>query len=584
MICNSCSCAAPKSAALWRGVSSCGHCDPYDRVYSFSIPVPNSGTLSPATGNVSITLKLYADMRSSSGYVHMTIGTQGTRLTPALAGVLSGPSNGDCFKTGGSNICTCCAGSNLATFTVTDVFFNNHLDSSNRLPVSVFIAAGATIVPCVAESCSSCGAGNIDVGIQAVTVTWTPRPCNPPDCNDGNPCTDDSCVSGVCQHTNNGNSCNDGIFCNGTDTCAGGSCSAHSGDPCASGQLCCESSDTCVDECCNHAACADANACTTDSCVSGVCQNTNNNNSCNDSIFCNGTDTCSGGSCSAHTGTPCGPAQVCCEAIDLCNDNCCSDGDCAVNEICDAGQDVCLRTCSTDEDCDDGYPCTGTDTCVAGICQITFISDCQPNGREDFCDIDEETSTDCNVNGIPDECAGEEGLVALTGASFGCDDTLPRIRNNVLRLTFACNITEPDTGEVQIRELVADGAFGTDISDKFTFSVEGGNVLRILEDEQRSMEVLSDQTWYGISNMATWPGVDSFVMDYVVVYGDVNNTGFNDFGDLSDIQGNLGSAADDSRYDVNASGIVDFGDISDAFAFNGSFAPAKPTGHTCTVP
>jgi hypothetical protein len=221
---------------------------------------------------------------------------------------------------------------------------------------------------------------------------------------------------------------------------------------------------------------------------------------------------------------------------------------------------------------------------VGGICRVTFISDCNANDREDFCDIAEGTSPDCNVNGIPDECVGEEGLVALTGASFGCDDTLPRIRNNVLRLAFACDISVPVAGEVQIRELLAGGAFGTDISDKFTFSVEGDNVLRILEDEQGSMEVLSNQAWYGIRNFATWPGVDSFVMDYVVVYGDVNNSRFNDFGDLSDIQGSQGPAADDSRYDVNASGFVDFGDISDAFTFNGSFAPAKPAGHACTIP
>ncbi len=41
-----------KSAALWRGASSCVHCDFNDQVVSFPITVPNSGTLSPATGNV----------------------------------------------------------------------------------------------------------------------------------------------------------------------------------------------------------------------------------------------------------------------------------------------------------------------------------------------------------------------------------------------------------------------------------------------------------------------------------------------------------------------------------------------------
>ncbi|MGZ3455242.1 MAG: hypothetical protein ACXVEF_36905 [Polyangiales bacterium] len=53
-------------------------------------------------------------------------------------------------------------------------------------------------------------------------------------CDDGNPCTDDSCdpASG-CKKTNNTLACDDGLFCNGTDTCSGGSCSAHAGTTCA---------------------------------------------------------------------------------------------------------------------------------------------------------------------------------------------------------------------------------------------------------------------------------------------------------------------------------------------------------------
>ena len=54
--------------------------------------------------------------------------------------------------------------------------------------------------------------------------------------DDGNVCTDDECNgAGTCTHPNNTASCNDGLFCNGADTCSGGSCSDHAGDPCVGG-------------------------------------------------------------------------------------------------------------------------------------------------------------------------------------------------------------------------------------------------------------------------------------------------------------------------------------------------------------
>jgi hypothetical protein len=66
------------------------------------------------------------------------------------------------------------------------------------------------------------------------------------DCDDNNPCTDDTCNTAVneCVYTNNTNPCDDGLYCNGTDTCSGGNCS-HSGDPCTP-QLCDEDLDVCV--------------------------------------------------------------------------------------------------------------------------------------------------------------------------------------------------------------------------------------------------------------------------------------------------------------------------------------------------
>jgi len=73
--------------------------------------------------------------------------------------------------------------------------------------------------------------------------------CNPGEtCNDGNPCTNDSCSDGSCQHVNNENACNDGNTCTTNDQCSNGSCS---GTPMN---------------------CDDKNRCTDDKCVNGECQ------------------------------------------------------------------------------------------------------------------------------------------------------------------------------------------------------------------------------------------------------------------------------------------------------------------------
>lgn len=73
-----------------------------------------------------------------------------------------------------------------------------------------------------------------------------PPPCTTAaDCDDGNPCTDDTCEPTGCVRTPNTAACDDGLFCNGLDTCSGGTCAAHVGSPCA-GLMCDEAGARCV--------------------------------------------------------------------------------------------------------------------------------------------------------------------------------------------------------------------------------------------------------------------------------------------------------------------------------------------------
>lgn len=48
----------------------------------------------------------------------------------------------------------------------------------------------------------------------------------PEDCDDGNPCTDDSCVENACVYENNTDPCDDGDPCTMDDVCSEGSCLA----------------------------------------------------------------------------------------------------------------------------------------------------------------------------------------------------------------------------------------------------------------------------------------------------------------------------------------------------------------------
>ena len=209
--------------------------------------------------------------------------------------------------------------------------------------------------------------------------------------------------------------CDDGVFCNGAETCVSGACQAGN-DPCP-GNYCSEDTDTCyeceqnsdcddgifcnglescVDGVCQSGFpvdCDDGIACTTDSCneFSGSCDHITNDGDCDDGIFCNGVETCSDTlGCQAGS-DPC-PGNYCSEDTDTCyeceqNSECddglfCNGEETCVSGACQSGSDPCDSSqycnentdicedveCSSDEHCNDGNDCT-IDTCVDGVCR-----------------------------------------------------------------------------------------------------------------------------------------------------------------------------------------------------------------------
>jgi len=114
-------------------------------------------------------------------------------------------------------------------------------------------------------------------------------------CDDANVCTTDSCNTATgCVFANNSNPCNDGSACTVGDQCAFGTCHAgtvvncNDGNPCTNDS--CDPATGCVNVN-NTSACSDGNACTvSDVCSGGACQ-PGAPRVCGDNNVCT-TDTC----------------------------------------------------------------------------------------------------------------------------------------------------------------------------------------------------------------------------------------------------------------------------------------------------
>jgi len=219
------------------------------------------------------------------------------------------------------------------------------------------------------------------------------------DCNDNNPCTNDSCTcntpncGGSCNHANNTAACNDGLFCTGPDACVSGVCQGpqvckkcvggpDAGQPCytnaqcgapgtctGAASICQETNDRCV-ECSSAANCNDGLGNTIDTCVKTCSGGTNIDDECVDLSDCPGT----GGACES---------DFCLHTPIDCNDNvaCTVDVSHPVTGVCSNTPDhafcnplglfcsaaICdpVEGCILDHECIslDGNPCPDPATC-----------------------------------------------------------------------------------------------------------------------------------------------------------------------------------------------------------------------------
>ncbi len=211
-------------------------------------------------------------------------------------------------------------------------------------------------------------------------------------CNDGVGCTNDSCddLIDTCTNAPNDLNCDDGLFCNGAETC-------DLVNDCQAGIFPCDDGVGCTDETCSE--------------VSDTCSSTPNDANCDDALFCNGAETCDALADCQPGSFPCDDAVGC--TVDTCDDL----------------LDICINT-PDDVVCDDGVFCNGSETCDAlADCQAGFFPcddavGCTDDSCDEFADLCIQTPNDLNCDDTL-FCNGSETCDAVNDCQAGvfpCDD------------------------------------------------------------------------------------------------------------------------------------------------------------------
>ncbi|MBN2495437.1 MAG: hypothetical protein JXR96_12655 [Deltaproteobacteria bacterium] len=211
--------------------------------------------------------------------------------------------------------------------------------------------------------------------------------------------------------------CDDGLYCNGSETCQEGSCRPGSGDPCrAAGLICDEGSDACTgcgngvvdeDEHCDPGQPRSDNCCDPRTCTwvapgstdpQGVCAPTE----CQ-SNACGGASRCAAQNVTAGT-----------QCTDSSPDDC-LDAQCDGSGSCDQAYDFEGRT----HVCDDGLYCNGVDLCDgSGGCTLHTGDPCQSSAYLET--FEAGFSPGDELGDHPDWYDGDDDLGPQVGSGVGC--------------------------------------------------------------------------------------------------------------------------------------------------------------------
>ncbi|RLB50539.1 MAG: hypothetical protein DRJ42_18665, partial [Deltaproteobacteria bacterium] len=216
---------------------------------------------------------------------------------------------------------------------------------------------GCTTDVCVPDPCASSGRLCRDSGGTAE--------CYIPVCDDGEPCTDDIFDGSGCVFTSlmDGTSCST-TLCISNQTCTSAVCGGGAVEDCDDTNPCTDDSCDALTGCDNAPDDSnvpdDAIACTVDSCSGGVASNALDDSACTDGLYCTGDEVCApidplagAGGCVTRD-VPRAPGP---------------DGPCGTWACDDGSRAWTLNALAAGSLCDDGLVCTTEDACTgAGAC------------------------------------------------------------------------------------------------------------------------------------------------------------------------------------------------------------------------
>jgi len=275
---------------------------------------------------------------------------------------------------------------------------------SNEIPIGY-----AQVAPLVDSDGDGLHDGAEDVNLNRIVDPGETDPNDPDTDGDGVPDGPDRCQGTAPGAPVNSSgcscaqiSCNNGNACDGVETCVAGVCqpgaplNCDDGKPCTSDS--CTASTGCVHTpvsgctaCTASSQCNDGNPCTTDTCTAGHCQSiaAPNGTACNDGNVCNGAETCQAGRCTA--GAPVN----------------CDDGNACTTDGCDPILGQCTHLslpgcCTTNSDCADRDACTINERCEAGACvSDPLVCDAAAPCTRAVCD----PRVGCTTHPLPDGTA-----------------------------------------------------------------------------------------------------------------------------------------------------------------------------------